>query len=48
VDASPESPQHLQVELTPVDVHDGGEIERALTAFASEPNAGSLSRQVSW
>ena len=30
------------VELSPVDVRDGGEIERAVTAFAREPNGGLI------
>jgi putative tryptophan/tyrosine transport system substrate-binding protein len=30
------------VELTPVGVHDAGEIERALTAFAHSPNGGLI------
>jgi putative ABC transport system substrate-binding protein len=29
-------------ELSPVDVRDGGEIERAVTAFAREPNGGLI------
>jgi putative tryptophan/tyrosine transport system substrate-binding protein len=30
------------VELSPVDVRDGGEIEQAVTAFAHEPNGGLI------
>jgi len=30
------------LELTPVDVHDEGEIERAITAFARFPNSGMI------
>jgi putative ABC transport system substrate-binding protein len=32
----------LATELTPVDVHDTGEIERAVTAFARVPNGGLI------
>ena len=32
----------LQVELSPVDVRDAGEIERAVTAFADRPNGAGL------
>ncbi len=32
----------LGVELSPVDVHDDGEIERAITAFARLPNGGLI------
>jgi putative ABC transport system substrate-binding protein len=32
----------FRVELTPVDVRDGGEIERAVTAFARESNGGLI------
>src|SRR5262249_22934431 len=32
----------LQVELSPVDVRDAGEIERAVTAFAHRPNGGLI------
>ena len=32
----------LGVELTPVDVHDEGEIERAIVAFARSPNGGLI------
>jgi len=32
----------LGVELSPVDVHDEGEIERAVTAFARSPNSGLI------
>src|SRR5215510_7594844 len=32
----------LQVELSPVDVRDAGEIERAVTAFADRPNGGLI------
>ena len=30
------------VELSPIDVRDGGEIERAVAAFAREPNGGLI------
>ena len=30
------------VELRPVDVHDAGEIERAIAAFAHNPNGGLI------
>ena len=30
------------VELTPIDVRDGKEVERAVAAFASEPNSGLI------
>jgi putative ABC transport system substrate-binding protein len=32
----------LGVELSPIDVRDAGEIERAITAFAREPNGGLI------
>src|SRR5258708_15033429 len=32
----------LGVELSPVDLHDDGEIERAITAFARSPNGGLI------
>src|SRR5262249_47778470 len=32
----------LQVELSPVDVRDAGEMERAVTAFAHRPNGGLI------
>ena len=32
----------LQVELSPVDVRDAGEMERAVTAFADRPNGGLI------
>ena len=32
----------FKVELIPVDVRDGAEIERAITAFAREPNGGLI------
>ena len=32
----------LGVELRPVDVRDGSEIERAITAFAQSPNSGLI------
>src|SRR4051794_39348317 len=32
----------LGVELSPVDIRDGGEIERAVTAFARSPNGGLI------
>jgi len=32
----------LQVELSPVDVRDAGEIERAVTAFADRPNGALI------
>jgi ABC-type uncharacterized transport system substrate-binding protein len=32
----------LGVELSPIDVHDGREIERAVTAFARSPNGGLI------
>jgi putative ABC transport system substrate-binding protein len=32
----------FSVDLRPVDVRDSGEIERAITAFASEPNGGLI------
>ena len=32
----------LGVELSPIDVRDAGEIERALAAFAGEPNGGLI------
>jgi len=36
------APQSLGVELTPIDVQDPSEIERAITAFAHEPNGGLI------
>ena len=36
------APPSLGVELTPIDVQDPGEIERAITAFAREPNSGLI------
>ena len=36
------APSSLGVELTPIDMHDAGMIERALTAFAREPNGGLI------
>jgi putative tryptophan/tyrosine transport system substrate-binding protein len=33
----------FKVELSPIDVRDGSEIERAITAFAREPNGGLIS-----
>ena len=36
------APQSLGVELTPIDVQDPSEIERAITAFAREPNGGLI------
>jgi putative ABC transport system substrate-binding protein len=32
----------LQVELSPIDVRDAGEMERAVTAFAHQPNGGLI------
>jgi putative ABC transport system substrate-binding protein len=32
----------LRVELRPIDVHDAGQIERAITAFARQPNGGLI------
>jgi putative ABC transport system substrate-binding protein len=32
----------LGVELSPIDVHDAGEIERAVAAFAAKPNGGLI------
>jgi putative tryptophan/tyrosine transport system substrate-binding protein len=32
----------LRVELRPIDTQDAGEIERAIVAFASEPNGGLI------
>ena len=32
----------LRVEVTPVDVRDAGEIERAVSAFARSPNGGLI------
>jgi putative ABC transport system substrate-binding protein len=36
------APSSFGVELRPVDVHDAGEIERVLTAFAGSPNGGLI------
>ena len=36
------APQSLGVELTTIDVRDPGEMERAITAFAREPNGGLI------
>jgi putative ABC transport system substrate-binding protein len=36
------APPSLDVELTPVDMHDASVIKRVLTAFASEPNGGLI------
>ncbi len=36
------APQSLGAELTPIDVQDLSEIERAITAFAREPNGGLI------
>jgi putative tryptophan/tyrosine transport system substrate-binding protein len=36
------APPSLGVELTPIDVQDPSEIERAITAFAREPNSGLI------
>jgi putative tryptophan/tyrosine transport system substrate-binding protein len=36
------APPSFGVELSPIDVRDPGEIERALTAFANEPNGGLI------
>jgi putative tryptophan/tyrosine transport system substrate-binding protein len=36
------APSSFGVELRPVDVHDPGEIERVLTAFAGSPNGGLI------
>jgi putative tryptophan/tyrosine transport system substrate-binding protein len=36
------APPSFGVELTPIDMRDPGEIERALTAFANEPNGGLI------
>ena len=36
------APPSFGVELTPIDVRDPGEIERAITAFAREPNGGLI------
>jgi putative ABC transport system substrate-binding protein len=36
------APPSFGVELTPIDVRDPGEIERALTAFANTPNGGLI------
>jgi putative ABC transport system substrate-binding protein len=38
----------LGVELTPVDIRDAGEIERALTAFARGPNGGLIVTGGAW
>jgi putative ABC transport system substrate-binding protein len=32
----------LQVEVIPIDMHDAGQIERDVTAFAAEPNGGLI------
>ena len=32
----------LGVELTPIDIRDAGEMERAVVAFAGEPNGGLI------
>ena len=36
------APSSFGVELTPIDLRDPGEIERAITAFAREPNGGLI------
>jgi putative tryptophan/tyrosine transport system substrate-binding protein len=36
------APPSFGVELSPIDVRDPGEIERAITAFANEPNGGLI------
>jgi len=36
------APPSLAVELAPIDMHDPGEIEHAITAFAREPNGGLI------
>ena len=36
------APQSFRVELSPIDVRDGGEIERDIAAFAREPNGGLI------
>ena len=36
------APPSLGVELTPIDVHDPGEMERAIAAFARGPNGGLI------
>jgi putative tryptophan/tyrosine transport system substrate-binding protein len=36
------APPSFGVELSPIDARDAGEIERALTAFANEPNGGLI------
>jgi putative tryptophan/tyrosine transport system substrate-binding protein len=36
------APSSLAVELAPIDMHDAGEIEHAITAFAREPNGGLI------
>jgi putative ABC transport system substrate-binding protein len=36
------APPSFGMELSPIDVHDPGEIERAITAFANEPNGGLI------
>ena len=32
----------FRIEVSPIDIHDAGEIERAVTAFAHEPNGGMV------
>jgi putative tryptophan/tyrosine transport system substrate-binding protein len=36
------APSSLAVELAPIDMHDAGEIEHAITAFKREPNGSPL------
>ena len=36
------APQSFRAELSPIDVRDGGEIERDIAAFAREPNGGLI------
>ena len=42
------APPSLAVELAPIDMHDPDGIERAVTAFAREPNGGLIVRRARW
>ena len=42
LEASSQWRPSLGVELRPIDLRDAGEIERAIVAFASEPNGGMI------